>query len=227
MQIKDRVVLVTGSSSGIGFETAVAFAKQGAKVVITYNKTKSGGEMCFEQCRDITDALLVKLDITNDRSVKDALDEINEYFGRLDILVNNAGVVSYIYFDKQPWDDIEYQNSVNFLGTMRMTKMALPMLKKRKEAVIINIASMAGKYGIATLVPYCGTKFAERGFTQALAEELPSRIRTYVVNPGLTATRMTNYEGEPPERIADIIVRTAKETLRKKTGDDIDVPDYL
>jgi NAD(P)-dependent dehydrogenase (short-subunit alcohol dehydrogenase family) len=108
-----------------------------------------------------------------------------------------------------------------------MTKRALPMLKKRKEAVIINIASMAGHEGYATLVPYCGTKFGVRGFTKALAEELPKRIRTYVVNPCMTATRMTDFEGVLPEHVADIIVRTAKETLRKKSGDDVDIPDYL
>lgn len=227
MELRDRVVIITGSSSGIGFETSIAFAKESAKVVVTYNSTKSGGEKALEYCKKYSEAMLTRLDTTKEASVRKALDEILKRYGKIDILINNAGVATYTYFEKQTWEEIQRQVDVNLLGTMRMTHGTLPLLKKRKEAIIVNVASMCAKEPHATLVPYCATKYGVRGFTQALAEELPKRIRTYAVNPGLTATRLTHYQGTPPERVAKIMIRAAKETLRKKSGHDIDVPQYL
>ena len=74
---------------------------------------------------------------------------------------------------------------------------------------------------------YCATKFGVRGFTQALAAELPVGIRTYCVNPDTTATRMTNYQGKNPKKVAEVIVLAAEEKLNKKSGDDIDIWNYL
>ena len=83
-------------------------------------------------------------------------------------------------------------------------------LQGQDEALIINIASAYSKVVDSEVVPYCASKFGLRGFTQALALELPKNVRTYVVNPGLTATRMTNFSGVAVEKVADIIVKTAE-----------------
>ncbi len=227
MELRDKVVLITGSSSGIGKETAVLCAKKGAKVVITYLTSKKDGESVLKECRKYSEAMLVRLDVTKESSIKKAVSAVLKKFGRIDVLDNNAGIIKWEYFRKQKPKDIEAQVKVNLTGLMKMTLAVLPVLERQDEAVIVNIASGAGKRGHATLVPYCATKFGVRGFTQALAMELPPNIRTYAVNPGATATAMTGFRGVPPERVANVIVRAMEESLGRNSGDDVDVWDYL
>jgi short-subunit dehydrogenase len=91
--------------------------------------------------------------------------------------------------------------------------------------MIINIASGAGQTGFAELAPYCATKFGVRGFTQALAQEISSP-KIYAVNPDMTKTRLSGFQGRPPEHVARIVLNTAKGKYRKKSGGDVNVWDY-
>jgi len=115
----------------------------------------------------------------------------------------------------------------NLLGVMNLTLEVLPHLKKQDEGVIINVASVAGKEPYGELTPYCATKFGLRGFTQALAIELPEKIKIYSVNPGMTKTRMTGFRGDPVDKVAQIIVNAAQGKIKKKPGSDIDVSEYI
>ncbi len=227
MELKDKVVLITGSSSGIGKETAILCAKKGAKVVITYLTGKKDGESVLKECKKHSGAMLVRLDVAKESSIKKAVGAVLRKFGRIDVLDNNAGIIKWEYFRKQKPKDIDAQVGVNLAGLMKMTLAVLPVLERQDEAVIINIASGAGKQGHATLAPYCATKFGVRGFTQALARELPPSIRTYVVNPGTTATAMTGFRGVPPVKVAGVVVRAIEESLGKNSGSDVDVWDFL
>ncbi len=227
MELKDKVVLITGSSDGIGAETAKNFAKEGANVVVTYNSNKDKGNEVFEECNKLKEAMLIKLDVTNENSVEESVEKIIDKFGAIDILVNNAGVISWKEFSEQNVKEIESQVEVNLEGLLRVTKKVLPFLKAQGEGIIINIGSGAGKHAFAGLSVYSGTKFAVRGFSQALAKELPEGIKVYVVNPGMTATKMTNYQGVEPKKVSEVIVKTAKENLGKTSGDDIDVSEYV
>ena len=227
MELKDKVVLVTGSSLGIGRETALQFAKNGCNVVVTYHKDKKEGEKVFQECKKYGDALLIKLDISNNKSIDNAVKEIMKKFGRLDILVNNAGTIQWKELVKQSANEIDEQVIVNLAGLIKITRAFLPQIYKQKEGIIINIASGAGKSAHKGLSVYCATKFGVRGFTQTLALELSHGVRTYCVNPGATATRMTDFRGEPVNKVAEIIVSAAEETLGKSSGDDIDVWEYV
>jgi 3-oxoacyl-[acyl-carrier protein] reductase len=91
--------------------------------------------------------------------------------------------------------------------------------------MIINIASGAGQTGFAELTAYCATKFGVRGFTQALAEEV-TKIKVYAVNPDMTATRMTDFQGRPPEQVAQVVLNTAKGMYNVPSGSDINVWEY-
>jgi short-subunit dehydrogenase len=91
--------------------------------------------------------------------------------------------------------------------------------------MIINIASGAGQTGFADLAPYCATKFGVRGFTQSLAKEF-SKPKIYAVNPDMTSTRLTNFEGRPAEQVARVVLNTAKNKYRKASGSDVNVWDY-
>lgn len=226
MNLEGKVVLVTGSSSGIGKETAIRFAQKGCKVIITYNTEKEKGEEVLQACQKYGDALLIHLDVTDDRSIDRAVSAV-EKFSRIDVLVNNAGIMHMANLVLQSVEDITTEVHTNLLGLIKMTRAFLPYFYRQKNGIIINCASGAGKTGYPRLSVYCATKFGVRGFTQALAAELPDGIRVYCVNPGTTATRLTNYQGKDPKKVAEIIVLAAEEKLSKKSGDDIDVWDYL
>ena len=227
MNIKGKSVLVTGSSSGIGRETVKKFAKEGSNVIITYHSGKERAEKTAEYCRNYTDTLLTRLDVTDIESIEKVVDKVEKNFNGLDILVNNAGVLEKGKLAKQTYDDIKKQIDVNLTGLINVTRAFLSMINKNDRGVIINIASGLGKSGIGGYGVYSATKFGVRGFTQALADELPRGIMTYVVNPSMTATNMTNYSGKDPKKVADVIVNTAKEKYNKKSGDDIDVTSHI
>lgn len=227
MELRDKVVLVTGSSTGIGKETAIKFAQKGCKVIVTYNEGKKSGDKVLEECRKYSDAILLHLNVKDDSSIKRTLETTFEKFGGIDVLVNNAGIATWKNLIEQSEEEIEDQIRVNLLGLIKITKAFLPQFYKKGDCVIINISSGAGKEGFPELSVYCATKFGVRGFTQALAQELPKGLRVYCVNPGMTATRMTNYKGVDPEKVAEIIVSAAEEKLGKSPGEDIDIWKYV
>ena len=224
MKLRGKVVLITGAATGIGRETAIGFATKHGRVAICYNR--SPGDEVLDECKALTEAMLVRLDVTDVDSIKNAIEEVINTFGRIDILVNNAGVLVYKPFEEQTLEEIKAQIDVNLTGAMHVTHCALPHMKKLPEAIIISIASIVGIDAYGGGVPYGASKFGMRGFTKSLAQELDT-IRAYIVNPGLTSTRMSEHAGVEPARVADIVIRTAEETLGKETGDDIVVPDYL
>ncbi|MFH0890383.1 MAG: SDR family oxidoreductase [Candidatus Aenigmatarchaeota archaeon] len=223
-KISGKVIFVTGSSRGIGRATVLAFAKQGCKVIVTYFSGKDEAVNVAKECADAgaADTMVVQLNITDNKSIAAAIKKTVEKFGKIFILVNNAGVVVMNRFEKQTMEDIEKQVRTNLEGTMKMTHECLPHV----EDAIINVASIAGKIPYETVAPYCGTKFGIRGFTQTLALERKD-IRFYCVNPGITATRMTNFRGRPPEQVADVIVNAAKGVYKVKSGADIDIDEIL
>ena len=223
MNIKGKTVLVTGSSSGIGRETVKKFAEEGSKVIVTYHSGKERAEETAEYCKNHSDTRLMRLDVTDIESIEESVDKIDN----LDILVNNAGVLQKGKLIKQTYRDIENQINVNLTGLINTTRAFLPLINKNDRGVIINIASGLGKRGTGGYGVYSAAKFGVRGFTQALADELPKGITTYVVNPSMTATNMTNYSGKDPKMVAEVIVNTAKEKYGKRSGKDIDVNNYI
>ncbi len=218
--MKEQVVLITGSSSGIGRETAYRFAKAGARLVLTYYKGKSRGEAAERRCRRFgaADTLLLHLDVADNESVAEAVRKVKRKYGAIDILINNVGIGAFILFKKQTSKDIERQIRTNLEGLVKVTRAFLPQVRKG----IINIASALGKEVYEEMSVYCGSKFGVRGFTQALALECP-RLRICCVNPDMTATRLSGYQGRPPQEVAEVIFRAASRQVRYKRGGDVDV----
>ena len=223
MELKDKIVLITGSSEGIGKETAILFAKEGAHVVVTWHSKEKHGEEVFEECNKLKESLLLHLDITDSESIKNCVEKTIDKFGAIDILVNNSGVISWKSFLEQSEKEIDNQIDVNYRGLVKMVKSTLPYMKGQNSGLIINISSGAGKSGFSGLTTYCGTKFAVRGFTQAMKQELPREIKICSVNPGLTATKMTNFSGVSPRKVAEIILKTASGEIKPDNFGDVDV----
>lgn len=218
--MRGKVIFITGSSSGIGRETAYRFAQEGSRLVLTYNKGKRRGEDAERRCRRLgaEDTLLIHLDVTDDRSIPDVLKRIRRKYGGVDFMVNNAGVGAFLPFKEQTLKNIERQIRTNLEGLIKITRTFLPFIRKG----IVNVASAAGKTAYAEMSAYCGTKFGVRGFTQALAEELP-RLKIFCVNPDMTATHLTGYEGRPPSEVAEVIYRAISGKIKVSQGGDVDV----
>lgn len=221
--MKDKVVLITGASIGIGREAAFKFAKEKYKLIATYYKDKKEGEETAKKCLELgaPDILLLQLNVMDGSSIKNCVKKSVAKFGHIGILINNAGIVVWKNFREQSFEDIENETRTNLEGLIKMTRECLPHIKE----AIINISSGAGKDAYAGLSTYCATKFGVRGFTQALSQELRN-IRVMSVNPGSTATRMTNYSGTKPEKVAEIILKAAKGEIKPDSSRDIDVWDY-
>jgi 3-oxoacyl-[acyl-carrier protein] reductase len=222
--VRNKVVFITGSSNGIGAEAAHAFAAEGAKVVVTYHKDRKAAEVTAQRCKDAGAAqvIVVELDMMNDASIDHAVKKTISMFGEIHVLVNNAGIAIYKKLQDQTYNEIHAQLSVNLEGLIKITRAFLGFIQE----TIINIGSGASYAGYAEMTTYCASKFAVRGFTQALAQELPDR-KVYCVNPGSTATRMTDFHGVPPQEIANIILKAAKGEFDVPSGSDLDAWELL
>lgn len=219
-ELKGKVVLITGASVGIGRATALEFAREGARLILTYYKDKEDGERTKEECLRLgaQEAVLYYLNLKDNGSILKLRDYVIGTFGGIDILVNNAGVVAWKPLREQSFEEIENQVRVNLEGLIKVTKAFLPYIRD----TVINVGSGAGKSPFPELTVYCATKYGVRGFSQSLALEEPD-LRIYTVNPGMTATRMTNYRGVPPEVVAKVILNTAKGIYNVPSGGDVDV----
>ena len=218
--MKAKVVLITGSARGIGEAIAYEFAREKATVVVTYYRDRKRAEQTHRKCTALgsADGLLVELNVMSEESIRRCVDAVVAAFGRIDILVNNAGTLTWTYLRNQSYDDIKNQVRTNLEGAIMMTKACLPHVTE----TIINIGSIAGMNGLEELTVCCATKFGLRGFTQALAKEVPT-INVYSVNPDYIATRMTDFVGRSPEEVARVVVGAAKGVYAVPSGSDINV----
>jgi short-subunit dehydrogenase len=183
MDIKDRVVLISGASRGLGAEIARAFAAEGARLVLTARSLEN-----LERLRQEVDptAVLVAGDI-RDPALDERLLTALDAMGGVDILVNNAGVEDFGGFLGHPWKDVEALLSVNLLAPMRLVQALLPGMLARQRGAIVNVASLAGLTGLAWGEGYCASKHGLVGFTRALRASLAEHgtpVSASVVCPG-------------------------------------------
>ncbi len=206
MDIKDKVVFITGGTTGIGLATARTCIDRGARVVV-YSVSEPTDEELFKN----DNILFIKGDITNAKAVEKAFKKAIKTFGSCDVLINNAAIVGrkpFIDTTPKDWDKLI---NVNIKGTLTVTKA---FLENVKEGVIINIASGAGEYGIREMGVYSLTKAAIINFTQSLSQEVGEKIRIATVAPGSTDTAMfskafpTREPKHVPQEVADVILKT-------------------
>ena len=164
------------------------------------------------------ETLLFRLDVTDQQSVASAVSVIEHQFGRIDILINNAGTGFLKSFRESTTEDIELQLRTNLEGLIRVAHAFLPLIKEG----VINIGSFLSKNTISDMAVYCASKFGVRGFTHALAREI-LELNISCVNPDMTATPLTGYQGRPIEAVPEVIFMVASGKLRPEPGGDIDV----
>ncbi len=225
MENSNRVVFITGASSGIGKQAAFLFAKQGYNLAITYNQNYQGAEETKDMCLKLGAAgvFVLRLDLTQNENIRQVVDNIIEKYGHVDILINNAAILKTNYLINQNFDDIDKQITTNLAGPIKITKLVLPHLKES----LVNIGSTIGLVGKRRASVYSATKFGLRGFTKSIAIERKD-LRVCVVNPGLTATRMGGHQGMDAKKVAQIIFNTATGRYKRaRMGRDINVHEYV
>lgn len=186
MRFTDKTALVTGAARGVGRATATKFAKEGANVVIL-DMDEEALLSTEAEIREITpNVLSIVCDIRDEKAVNDAFIKAKEKFGKVDILVNNAAVFrQHKQFTELTTEDWKTYLDINIMGTVYCTKAALPDMQERKYGRIINVSSVAGIYGIASMSHYSATKGAINSMTRALAKEVVDQgILVNAVCPG-------------------------------------------
>jgi len=189
---RDKAVVITGASSGIGEDVALGFARQGARVALLARRKSMLDDLAGRIDAAGGRAFAIGCDVTKRSDVDAAIEEVTRATGRLDILVNSAGIMIPAEVEKLKLGDLERMMSVNVYGALNTIQAAIPIMRRQGAGSIVNIASLAGRRGISPLGGYSATKFAMVGLTEALRIELfGTGIRVSLVMPGVIDTPMT------------------------------------
>ncbi|BDD04130.1 SDR family oxidoreductase [Aureibacter tunicatorum] len=180
----NKTVLITGASSGFGKLAAITFHKNHWNVIATMRKPEKETEL-----NQLDNVLLLRMDVTERASVKQATIKGVARFGSIDVLVNNAGYGAVGYLEEASDEDIRRQMDTNFTGTLYTIQESLPIMRRQKEGVIINVTSMAGTIGLPMHSLYNASKFAVEGLSESLRYELePFNIQVKTIAPGAFKT---------------------------------------
>ncbi|CAH0158437.1 SDR family NAD(P)-dependent oxidoreductase [Pseudomonas moraviensis] len=208
LNIQDKVIVITGASSGIGEATARLLAERGAKVVLGARRTERLAVIAEEINGAGGHAQFRALDVTDQQDVQRFVDFAVEHYGRVDVLVNNAGVMPLSRLDALKVDEWNRMIDVNIRGVLHGIAASLPLMQRQRAGQIINIASI-GAYAVSpTAAVYCATKYAVRAISEGLRQEVGGDIRVTVIAPGVT-------ESELAESISDEGGREEMKSFRK------------
>ena len=191
--VKDKVVVITGASSGIGEETVSLLSENGAKLVLGARRLNRLEEIQKNIGNNIC---IQKTDVTNANEVNALIETAYNEFGRVDVLINNAGLMPQSFLEKNKQDEWNQMIDVNIKGVLYGIGAVLPYMREQKSGHIINLASVAGHVVFPGSAVYCGTKYAVRAITEGLRQEeaiVGSNIRTTILSPGAVSTELTDH----------------------------------
>ena len=202
-RFKDKVVIVTGASSGIGKDSAIRFAKEGAKVVLV-SRTKEKLETVQNIIKEFNqDVIVIPTDVSSKEQVTNAVNKTIEKWGRIDVLFNNAGSSEVGLVEDDDFEQkLKHLFDVDLMGSVYFTKEVLPFMKKQGEGHIMNMSSVVGRKGFPHFGAYSSIMHAITGFTSSLRQELRgSGINVSIIHPALTQTPLLEHvkpEDMPP-----------------------------
>lgn len=228
MNFLNRVIVITGASSGIGRQLAEGFAARGAIVVGCGRSIIKLKEALKEVRRTSPRSTMIGCDISDAEQVRGMVKKILADYGQIDILVNNAGIGMRKAFIETSLETVEQLMRTNYLGAVYCTHEALPSMIARRIGHIVNISSAAGKIGTLNMAAYCGSKFALNGWSESLYHELkPLGIKVSVICPGPVQTDFNRdfHDSEPKAPPAMVVTTDAvcREIIKAIESDKFEV----
>jgi len=207
MDLNDKVVVITGSSSGIGKTTAIRFAKEGAIVVINYKTNEVGAKQTLEAVNKHSEGHIIQADVSNPDDVKKLFSEVGTRFGTVHILINNAAIPN----DKVPYLEASYEQilelvNTDLIGPMICSQAALVYMQKQGFGKIINTSSIRGAEHGGRSVVYAASKSGLNSFSKTLAKMVSPNIHVNAVAPGFVKTR--NYDKMTQEQLDKFLDQT-------------------
>lgn len=208
MDLKDKVVVITGSSSGIGKTTALRFAKEGSKIVVNYHINEEGGKDTINQLEKFgVECMLIKADISKPEEVESMFATIAQKFSTIDILINNAAIPN----DQVPYLEASYEDilklvNTDLIGPMVCSQHAIKFMQKQGHGKILNTSSIRGWEHGGRSVVYAASKAGLNSFTRTLAKMIAPTIQVNAVAPGFVKTR--NYDKMTEEQLNSFIEQT-------------------
>ena len=185
----EKVAIVTGCSSGIGFETALDLAREGYFTYATMRNTKKGDTSKEIAKKENLKIETLELDVDKESSVKNAINKIIKEKGRIDVLVNNAGYGLFGCLEDISMEELKAQFETNFFGVVRVSQEVIPVMRKQKSGIIVNVSSVAGRIGFPVSPGYISSKFAIEGLSESMRYELsPFGINLIIIEPGVIKT---------------------------------------
>ena len=211
MNIADKVVLITGASSGIGKEAALLFARSGAKVVVNFKSDKAGADAVVKSIKKLgSESIAVQADVAETSQVKRLFEAVVKEFGTVDVLINNAGLATPKPFLEITREDLMKETEKNYFSQIYCAQEAAKIMKKKGSGKIINVSSTCGLVGCTTVLTYSAAKGAVNILTKSLAKILAPNIQVNAVAPGYTQTRF--WDKMSPKEIEELL----SETLTKQ-----------
>jgi short-subunit dehydrogenase len=222
--LKDKVVLITGASSGFGADAARLFAKEGCIVVLAARRVDRLTALAEQIRADGGQAFVVPLDVAELSQIDEAVQTVLDNFGQVDILFNNAGFGRLDWLENlDPVADIEAQITINLTGLIQLTRLILPSMLARRAGTIINMSSVAGWIAPPLYSIYSATKHGVRGFTDALRREVaPFGVKVCGIYPGGATTEFGQHTGSAPSKsifkAANFLNMTSAYVARRTVG---------
>src|SRR4029079_3500287 len=184
-----QIALITGSSSGIGFETSLLLARKGIYTYATMRNLGKSQEILEITKKECLPLKVLTLDVTDEKSTQKAIDMVMYEQNRIDILVNNAGYSLVGALEQISMDEIKEEFETNFFGIIRLIQIVLPQMRKQQSGRIINVSSLAGRIGLPVVSAYVSSKFALDGLSESLVYEVQDfGIYVILIEPGVIKT---------------------------------------
>ena len=231
--IRNKVVIVTGASSGIGYATALKLSKAGAKVAAGARRVEKLESLKNEVQKGGGKILVKKLDVTRKEDCDSFINLVTKTWNQIDILINNAGIMPLSFFKNLKVSEWEQMIDVNLKGMLYCTAAVIPYMITKKSGHIVNISSVAGRIVFPAGSVYCATKHAVTAFSEGLRQELSQRynIRVTCIEPGVVSTELPNTI---TDKSLESFVKSVKEMESLKAEDianaiiySLDSPHYI
>jgi len=234
MNFKEKIVLITGASSGIGYASAIQFAKRGAKIVLVSRNKEKLNQVSEDLKKFNVPTFVCECDVSDKSQVTKTSKTILDKYGHIDILVNNAGFAIYGPVSNLTIEEIESQMATNYFGMIYFVKNFLPSMINKKSGHIVNVASVAASFGLPGIAPYCASKFAMLGFSEGLKHELKGTgVGITVVSPIMVRTNFFNhhsFKNMPKYSPTSINAETVARAILKASNSprlEIIVPEFV